>query len=317
MTTDRLERWTTVPGARLHYVLRGSGPLLLLIAGGHGDATKSEALAVHLADAYTVLTYDRRGLSGSSTDDPARTIATHADDAAGLLAAVTSGPAHVYGTSLGALIALDLAARYPDLVGTVVAHEPGATTLLPERGRRAAIQDLLAVEEAFAAHGADAALRRFAQLADIDPTDSEPDVRVGGTPGPQQQANFELLVTHDLPAIREYELELDGLRASSARLVPAIGASSGHIWPNECGRLLAAALGLPYETFPGGHNGYVFRPRGTAERLREVLGLRERPRRVTPAGPDPSSGCNPTDGPKEQQCGTRAWSAGSSPCRTS
>ncbi|MDP9867834.1 MULTISPECIES: hypothetical protein [Streptosporangium] len=36
----------------------------------------NEALATCLADRCTVLTYDRRGLSGSTTDDPGLTLAT-------------------------------------------------------------------------------------------------------------------------------------------------------------------------------------------------------------------------------------------------
>ena len=50
MRTEILESSTTVPGGRLRFLTRGSGPLLLLVAGGHGDATKSAALAGHLAE---------------------------------------------------------------------------------------------------------------------------------------------------------------------------------------------------------------------------------------------------------------------------
>ena len=137
MRTDIIESSTTVPGGRLRFLTRGAGPLLLLVAGGHGDATKSAALAGHLADMFTVVSYDRRGLSSSVTDEPARNLVVHAEDAAGLLEAVTDEPAHVYGTSLGGLIALTLAARRPDLVDVVVAHEPPVLDLLAP-GRQAA-----------------------------------------------------------------------------------------------------------------------------------------------------------------------------------
>jgi pimeloyl-ACP methyl ester carboxylesterase len=274
MRTDPLELTTALPDARLRYVTRGSGPVLLLIAGGHGDASKSEPLAAHLADAYTVITYDRRGLSGSTTDAPARSLAAHAEDASHLLRAITDEPAYVYGTSIGGLIALALASRHPDQVRVVVAHEPGAVSLLAGAERAAAIEDLLAVEEAFASDGVEAALRKFAEFADIDPTDREPDVQLRPQ-SPQELANMEFLVRYDLPALRRHVLELSDLRDSGVVVVPAVGASSGHIWPHRCGRLLAERLDLPPdlhdETFPGGHLGYVFRPRETAERLREVL----------------------------------------------
>src|SRR6266542_586527 len=97
-TRDTTEGRLAVPGATLYYRLRGAGPLLLILQGGAGDAEGSNAMAARLVDAYTVLSYDRRGLSRStldgSTDGPtdgpagAVSIQTHADDAHLLLAAL-------------------------------------------------------------------------------------------------------------------------------------------------------------------------------------------------------------------------------------
>ncbi|MFF5292974.1 alpha/beta fold hydrolase [Paractinoplanes globisporus] len=259
-----------VPGARLHQFVRGSGPLLLLIAGGFGDASVNEALATRLADRYTVLTYDRRGLSGSTTDESELTLATHADDASRLLSALTTEPAYVYGSSVGAAIALELTIRHPGQVGAVVAHEPPTLQLLPEPERAVAIQDFLATEETFKAEGAGPALRRFGKAIDIDPADREPDVEMR-SPGPEHLSNVAFLFTYDFPAIRAQTFDMTQLKGSPARVVPAVGENSSHIWPHKCARLLAEELGTPYETFPGGHNGYRFRPRATAERLHQVL----------------------------------------------
>ncbi|MET9482142.1 alpha/beta fold hydrolase [Streptomyces sp. NPDC006638] len=260
-----------VPGARIRYALRGEGPLLLLVAGGSHGVDAVEPLARHLADRYTVLTYDRRGLSGSTTDAPATTLATHADDVSRLLSALTPEPALVYGTSLGALISLELTVRHPEQVAAVVAHEPPVTPLLPEPTRALALGQLLAVEETFRAEGAASAMRRFTADLDIDPGDREPDLPVRA-PGPAHSRDAEVLLTHDLPAIRAHVLDMTALKGSPARVVPAAGATSGHVWPHTCAALLAGALGTRLETFPGGHNGYLFRPRGTAERIRAVLG---------------------------------------------
>ncbi|MFB9834748.1 alpha/beta fold hydrolase [Actinoallomurus acaciae] len=259
-----------VPGARLHHFVRGTGPLLVLIAGGHGDAAVNEPLADHLADRYTVLTYDRRGLSGSTTDEPGLTLATHADDVSRLLSTLTTEPAYVYGSSIGALISLEFTIRHPEQSGVVVAHEPPVTQLLPEPERTRAVQDLLTAEETFKAEGAAPALRRFAKFAGIDPTDREPDVEVRRT-GPEQLPNVEFLLTYDVPAIRAHTLDLAELKGSPARIVPGVGENSTHVWPHKCARLLAEELGTAYETFPGGHNGYAFRPRATAGRLHQVL----------------------------------------------
>ncbi|GLY91478.1 putative hydrolase YraK [Actinoallomurus iriomotensis] len=265
-----MESVLEVPGARLRHFVRGSGPLLVLIAGGQGDAAVNDALATHLADRYTVLTYDRRGLSGSTTDAPGPTLATHAADVSRLLSALTTEPAYVFGSSIGAMISLELTTSHPEQVGVVVAHEPPVIQLLPEPERAVAVQDLLGVEETFRAEGPLPALRRFAVFADIDPTDREPDVEMR-PPGPEHLPNAEFFLTYDTPAVRTHALDLTGLKDSPARIVPGVGANSSHIWPHRCARLFAEELGLPYETFPGGHNGYRFRPRATAERLHQVL----------------------------------------------
>jgi pimeloyl-ACP methyl ester carboxylesterase len=59
-----------VNGASLHYEVRGQGPLLLLIPGGAGDAASFDGIADDLAAEYTVATYDPRGMSRSTLDDP-------------------------------------------------------------------------------------------------------------------------------------------------------------------------------------------------------------------------------------------------------
>ena len=62
--TDTLK----VPGANLHWEVRGSGPVLLLICGGVCDAAGYAGRAQQLADRYTVVPSDRRGNSRSPLD---------------------------------------------------------------------------------------------------------------------------------------------------------------------------------------------------------------------------------------------------------
>ncbi len=61
-----------VPGARLSYQRQGSGPLLLLI-GSPMDHTGFAPLAGALADHYTVVTYDPRGIGDRAVRTPPRT----------------------------------------------------------------------------------------------------------------------------------------------------------------------------------------------------------------------------------------------------
>ena len=54
-----------VNGTRIYYEKRGRGPAVLFISGASGDGGHWTAVADILADAYTVITYDRRGNSRS------------------------------------------------------------------------------------------------------------------------------------------------------------------------------------------------------------------------------------------------------------
>ncbi len=81
--TDTLK----VPDATLHYEVRGSGPVLLCIPGGPADGGGFAPIRDLLADRYTVVTYDPRGLSHSPFDGEPQdtTVQTFADDAHRLL----------------------------------------------------------------------------------------------------------------------------------------------------------------------------------------------------------------------------------------
>ena len=54
-----------VNGIRIYYEKRGRGPAVLFVSGATGDAGHWTTVADILADAYTVITYDRRGNSRS------------------------------------------------------------------------------------------------------------------------------------------------------------------------------------------------------------------------------------------------------------
>lgn len=121
-----------VPDAELYYELRGSGPLVVLV-GAPMDADAFAPLADLLATGYTVLTLDPRGVSRSAlkpggTSRPDQ----RADDLAALIRHVGAGSAVVLGSSGGAVSALALAQYHPDVVRTVIAHEPPLNRLLPD-----------------------------------------------------------------------------------------------------------------------------------------------------------------------------------------
>src|SRR4030081_2474696 len=133
-----------VPGANLYYEVRGSGPVLLMMPGGPADATAFRSIAGELPPLHTVVTYDPRGLSRSTLEGPLdeeRIVEVFADDVHRLLAAVTKEKADVFASSGGAVIALELAARHPDQLKTVVAHEPPTPMLQPNPAHVRAVME--------------------------------------------------------------------------------------------------------------------------------------------------------------------------------
>ncbi|MFF3516939.1 alpha/beta fold hydrolase [Streptomyces sp. NPDC002573] len=267
-----------VPGAVLHYQLRGDGPLLLISESGEGDADRSTDLIDHLADAYTVVTYDRRGLSRSLLDAPERgaALAEHADDVHRLLATLTDTPALMLGCSLGAVIGLHLAVRHTEQISALIAHEPVAPRRLPADERTRHEHELAELQDLYRRQGLASTIPRIAHTLGIDLThrDAEP----GLTPQPMKErrtANFDYFIRHDFTAVIHDDLDTAALKARAAHthIVPAAGqATSKTVFDRQCADALGTLIGRQTLEFPGGHNGNTSHPRAYAARLREVLG---------------------------------------------
>jgi len=283
-----------VPGATLYYEVRGSGPVLLLICGGVYDAAAYSDLAQQLADRYTVVTYDRRGNSRSPLDGPPehQSIEVHGDDAHRILRAVgVTGdePAYVFGNSSGAIIGLELAARHPELVRTVVAHEPPVFELLPDRDHwRTVIQ---CVEDTFREEGAGPAgqvlTAGFVMNGGVPvESDAAPErgerVPGGGIlqeePDPETlemmariEKNMEFFIGYEVPPFARYAPDIAALQASSAHVVAAVGDASDGEPPYRAALAVAERLGTRPVVFPGDHGGFGAQPEAFAAKLHEVL----------------------------------------------
>jgi len=284
-----------VPGASLYYEVTGAGPILLMIPGAPADAGAFAAIAGQLADRYTVVTYDWRGSSRSPLDEPPGDLPdglpmqVQGDDAGHLLAALADGPAYVLGCSGGALTGLDLAARHPEQVGTLVAHEPPAFNLLPDgAGWRAAFQR---VHETYGSDGAGPAMQQFIAAAvragGPPPAGGEP-----GPPGQEQgpampdmaqmppemaeemarmQVNSQFLFAHLLPTVIGHVPDIAALRAASPRIVVGAGDASAGQMPHLAALALADRLGITPVGFPGDHQGFATHPRPFADTVHKAL----------------------------------------------
>ncbi|WP_067483889.1 alpha/beta fold hydrolase [Actinomadura hibisca] len=264
-----------VPDATLYYEVRGTGPLLLISQSGEGDAGRSTDLVDHLAADHTVITYDRRGLSRSVPDDPARgvTLAQHADDVSRLLAELTDEPVPMLGCSLGASIGLHLAVSHPGRISTLIAHEPVTPRLLPADQRAHHEHELEHIQRIHRRDGLAATFKVIAEALGIDPAGAEAEPDLTPQPmTPQRVANFAFFVEHDFTAIVRDTLDVAALKDVPTRIVPAAGrATPPGVFDRACAAALADLVGADLRTFPGGHNGNTSHPRAYAARLRELL----------------------------------------------
>src|SRR5215471_14925698 len=112
----------TMPTARigditLHYDSRGQGEPLLLIMGYRGSGFMwGDELLTLLSQHFRVIYFDNRGTGLSDKPETLYTIPMMADDAAGLLRHLSIRQAHVFGVSMGGMIAQELALRHPQMV---------------------------------------------------------------------------------------------------------------------------------------------------------------------------------------------------------
>ncbi|MEU4194750.1 alpha/beta hydrolase [Kribbella sp. NPDC026611] len=264
-----------VPGATLHYEVTGSGPMLLLIAGGGTDAGVFDGIVGPLAADYTVVTYDPRGNSrspyvGAPADER---VDQAADDALALIDVVSPHePAYVLGSSSGAITGLELITRYPDRVRMLVAHEPPCTEVLPDAAdARAFFQEVydtylkegVAAADAVFMTGIGAHDDSMPQLEDLLPEYREPAERM--------QANAPIFYAHKLLPFTRYQPDLEALKKVADRIVPAAGTDSLDNLPGRPIQYLSAELGWPVVTFPGGHGGYASHPAPFATHLHQVL----------------------------------------------
>ncbi|MEU5211403.1 alpha/beta hydrolase [Streptomyces sp. NPDC020742] len=265
-----------VPGARIHYEVRGRGPVLALVHGGAGDAGVFDRIAPALATRFTVVVPDRRGHSRSPLERPGSTprVAEHSEDLRRLLDAVTEEPALVYGSSSGAVVALDLLARHPERVRTVVAHEPPLIELLPDA---AVYRRLFAdVRVTFRRQGVATAMGQFLTAVGLVGPGWRPPAPEELPPALREMmarmaANEPFFLEHELPEVTGYLPDAQALRAVADRLLLAVGSQSGQQMAAVCCTALARTLGRATTQLPGGHTGYVEDGVDFAGRLAELL----------------------------------------------
>ncbi|HLT60951.1 MAG TPA: alpha/beta hydrolase [Microlunatus sp.] len=277
-----------VPGAELHYDVRPAAPGSadqppLLLIGSPMDAAGFTTLAGHFPD-RTVVTYDPRAAARSRrTDGATRTTPEeHADDLHRLID-VVGGPVDLFASSGGAVNALVLVARHPEQVRTLVAHEPPAAQVLPDR--EAALAAVTDIHESYLKHGLGVGMAKFILLVGHQGPvpDDFPQWPVDparfGLPTEDDGSRDDALLGQNMIGCNYHQHDFDALRAASTRVVIAVGEKSGSTLARRAGEIVAERIGRTAVIFPGDHGGFMGgeygmppgEPDAFAAKLREVL----------------------------------------------
>jgi 3-oxoadipate enol-lactonase len=153
--------------ARLHAIVAGAGPTLLLLHGIGGSATAWTGQIERLRVGFRCVAPDLPGY-GDSPAPRGEGLGPIVEDLAELLG--TDAPVHAVGVSFGALVALALAHRRPACVASLLLADPTlgrATLSAAERARWLAGREALA---------ADLATRSEARAAEIAGPHASPEV---------------------------------------------------------------------------------------------------------------------------------------------
>jgi pimeloyl-ACP methyl ester carboxylesterase len=201
-------------GITLFYEEAGKGaPPIVLVHGLAGDHTFMTPQFEHFRRTHRVVSVDLRGHGQSEQPQQEYTIAGFADDLAWLCRELGTYKPVLIGHSLGGMIVLDLAARYPEVPAAMVALD---ATIVPPAGTDAWLQP---VTQGLRTPAYQEVLRQFMEL-NFAPTDD-----------PQRKARIVDQMAsapqHVVASAWEGMLAWDSATAAAACKVPVLYIDTG------------------------------------------------------------------------------------------
>jgi pimeloyl-ACP methyl ester carboxylesterase len=120
---DAIEKTaTSKDGTFIAYEQTGSGPAIILVSAALADRDGARRLARQLSSTFTVINYDRRGRGKSGNTEP-YSVEREVEDLVALVNSV-GPPVFLFGSSSGAVLALDAATRLGSNVTKLFLYEP-------------------------------------------------------------------------------------------------------------------------------------------------------------------------------------------------
>ncbi|MFD0712214.1 alpha/beta fold hydrolase [Paenibacillus sp. GCM10027626] len=258
-------------GDELYYEIRGEGEPLLMISGGNGDAGFYSYVADILADEYQVITYDRRGNSRSTRNDPQNfEVSQQARDAVAVLEAAGHQSAYIFGNSGGAVFALELAARHPQSVKAMVIHEPPVVRMLPDSEKWQRF--FAGVYRTSFRFGIQMASFKFNLSLSI-PFSAFKSVPKDFQKRVTEASNESFLIRYEMIPSVNYMPDIERIKQNGVKIFAAAGRMTldkGKYY-GRTAPILAEKLDCELVTFPGHHLSFFDMPQEWAAVLRDVL----------------------------------------------
>jgi pimeloyl-ACP methyl ester carboxylesterase len=110
----------TSGGAQIYWEEHGAGDPLLLIMGLGATLEWWQRVVPIVTPRYRTVVYDNRGVGRSDVPPGPYTIPQMADDAVAVMDAAGMATAHVFGASMGGMIAQELALNHPERVRSLI-----------------------------------------------------------------------------------------------------------------------------------------------------------------------------------------------------
>lgn len=251
--TDTLLQVTGEHGPSARLLVRNvvppqvDGLPLVLVHGAGVDSSFYGGLAAHMPSRRTVA-YDRRGC-GQSSDalDGDWSLDAQARDLASVIRAA-GGRADVVAHSLGAVVALRLLERAPQLFRRLVAYEPPIFCGLDPADE--VFGNIERARKALARHRSSTALYLTTQRESI----GEPVVPYSARELEHRERNLQTSFSRETWAF-DYAPDYDAIRGSGVPVLLCIGRQSDATYHARNLDFLCQGLGAESVVMPGGHNG--------------------------------------------------------------